>query len=88
MIMERLSDLQPGGNLMSWPVLAQTPKYLVHHLCKYQDATLEIGQEMRWVAVMIMERLSDLHLGVIGKLVSKLVLVQTPSTRYSSIFTL
>ena len=37
---------------------------------------LEFGQDIRWVALMIMEWLSDLHLG--GKLMSRPGLAQTP----------
>ena len=65
-IMGMMSNLHPGGKLMLPPMRAPTPKYPVRFFSSITksnilDVMLEFGQDIRWVALVIMGIISNLQ---------------------------
>ena len=82
-IMGIIANLHPGGKLMLPPVRAPTPKYPVRLFSSETksnilDVMLEFGQDIRWVSLVIMGIISNLHPG--GKLM--LPPMRAPTAKY------
>ena len=73
-IIAMISDLHLGGKLMSRYIKVPEAPFFLGNCINYWDVMLKFGQDISFVAIVLIEMISDLHL--CGK--HRLRLVKTP----------